>query len=342
MINNNSISIIIPAYNEGNYIPRCLESIKSLKDQNLDIEIIVVDNGSTDNTVEISESYGAKVLIKKEGCISSLRNYGAEASKGTIVAFLDADCILPEDWLQKTLVYLREMKNIVLGFRLVVPEDSNWVSKCWDLLFVDRYLKTEVDWVPSGNMVMSRDTFVAVEGFNEELETNEDYDFCFRARTKGVKIISSSDTSVVHLRPPKNLAGIFRKELWHGKEVFKVFFQDLFENRNVNFFERKNIKVVAYALFYMVCILFSLLVLIVSILTKATFPVIVGLLLGVLFPIMLSFMLAIRYVHSKRMYGLLPGMTVLLTVYGFSRALGLLSFSNFRMIWSFFVHNNSS
>ena len=317
------ISIIIPALNEEAVIGHCLTSIKMLNTENLFSEIIVVDNGSKDKTIQLSEGYGARVLVKKDGTISALRNYGARASKGEVLAFLDADCMVPNDWLEKSLYYLSENDSTILGFRLSIPDSSNWVARCWDLLFVKRYSTGEVDWVPTGNMVMNRKTFISVGGFNEELETNEDIDICFRAKKLGCKIIASAETSVINLRPPESLKMIFKKELWHGKEAFRVFLSDVFDSKRINLFKAKNSKVIAYSLFYLMCILFFLfsLVLVFSGKTPSL------LLLALMCPVVVSFFLAIKYVMSPKKYDLIFGMTILLMAYGFSRALGLLSFT---------------
>ena len=331
-LNSVSVSIIIPALNEEKIIGHCLESIDKLNMRHLVAEVIVVDNGSTDNTIQISERYGAKVLIKREGTISSLRNYGAKASSGDILAFLDADCVVPKDWFQRSLPYLHKRDPVVLGFRLSVPDSSNWIAKCWDLLFVKRDVTAEVDWVPTGNIIMTRKTFMSVGGFNPKLETNEDYDFCFRARAEGFKIISSAETSVTHLRPPESLTGIFRKELWHGKEALGVFLKDIFENKRIDFFRGKNFKPVAYSIFHLICILFLLFSSALAIGTNTFFP----LLIGLMCPIVVSFFLAYRYVRSAKKYNLIFGMTILLTVYGFSRALSLLSYNNLKRILIYF------
>jgi glycosyltransferase involved in cell wall biosynthesis len=320
-INSPFISIIIPALNEEAFIGNCLTSIKKLNTENLCCEIIVVDNGSDDNTTQISESYGARVLIKKDGTISALRNYGARASKGEVLAFLDADCMVPNDWLERSLYYLSENDSTILGFRLSIPDGSNWVARCWDLLFVKRYSTGEVDWVPTGNMVMNRKTFISVGGFNEGLETNEDIDFCFRAKKHGCKIIASTETSVINLRPPESLTRIFKKELWHGKEAFRVFLSDVFDSKRINLFKAKNSKVIAYSLFYLMCILFFLFSLILVFSGKT--PSL--LLIALMCPMVVSFFLAIKYVMSTKKYDLIFGMTILLMAYGFSRALGLLS-----------------
>jgi glycosyltransferase involved in cell wall biosynthesis len=321
-----SISVIIPAFNEEPYIGYCLESIKNLNTMGLKKEIIVVDNGSTDNTIKICRSYGAQVLIKEGGTIASLRNFGAKASNGDFIGFLDADCIIPSDWLEKALKYLRENNKAILGFRMLVPQNSNWVAKSWDLLFAKRNITQEVDWIPSGNMIMKREAFMSIAGFNEMLETNEDYDFCFRARSKGSKIISCADTSVIHFRPPRSLSTIFRKELWHGKEVFKVFIEDVYHSEDFNIFNKKNSKVILFAFVYLLFIVSFLFSLVLSICAKTFSPFVIAL----AFPVIISSILAMKYIRSLQDLYLMPGMTVLLMVYGFSRALSLLPFKTIK------------
>jgi glycosyltransferase involved in cell wall biosynthesis len=321
-IKSTSVSIVIPALNENDYINRCLESIRELDSENINVEVIVVDNGSVDNTVGICESYGAKVLVKKDGTIGSLRNWGAKLSKGQIVAFLDADCVVPKNWLKKALTDLNGDGRVILGFRLSIPEDSNWVAKSWDLLFAKRYFTAEVDWIPSGNMIMAREAFMSINGFNEKLESNEDYDFCARIRKQGYKIISSSDTSITHLRPPQTLIQIFKKELWHGKEVLKVFINDIYGSKDIYIFKRKNFKVILYAFCYLIFILFLLFSLIIAIRSKTYLPLFVAL----FFPIVISFFMAFKNTRLIKKYNLILGLTILFLIYGVSRAISLLNY----------------
>jgi len=321
-----SVSIIIPAFNEENYINHCLESVLKLHPMSLDKEIIVVDNGSCDNTVEVCKSYGAKVLLKKEGTIASLRNYGAKTSRGDLLAFLDADCVAPENWLEKALTYLNGDGRVILGFRLSISEDCNWVAKCWDLLFAKRYFTAEADWIPSGNMIMTREAFMSINGFDEKLESNEDYDFCARMRRQGYKIISSSDISITHLRPPQTLMQIFKKELWHGKEVLKVFISDIHQNKEIYIFKRKNFKVVLYAFSYLLFILFLLLSFIIAISTKTFLPLFISL----LFPLIISFFMALKHTRLIKKYNSIFGLTILFVIYGFSRAISLLPYNKIR------------
>ncbi len=90
------ISVVIPAYNEEKYIGACLESLKNQIEK--PYEIILVDNNSTDKTVEIAKKFGIKVLKEEKQGISFARNAGFNATKGDIIARIDADTIAPTDW----------------------------------------------------------------------------------------------------------------------------------------------------------------------------------------------------------------------------------------------------
>ena len=95
-----TISFIIPAYHEEKYIGKCLESI--IKQGPADAEIIVVDNNSTDLTAELVKQFPGVILLKEEKKgTNSARQRGLSTATGELVAFIDADCLLPADWLRQ-------------------------------------------------------------------------------------------------------------------------------------------------------------------------------------------------------------------------------------------------
>ncbi len=97
------VSIIIPVYNSQNYIERCLKSIIEQTYKNF--EVIIIDDGSTDNSSNICNKYCKKDLrfkyfYKKNGGVSSARNYGLKVSKGIFISFIDSDDYLEKDFLK--------------------------------------------------------------------------------------------------------------------------------------------------------------------------------------------------------------------------------------------------
>ena len=92
-----TISVVIPAYNEEHTLPTCLQALKSQTTPPL--EIIVVDNNSTDRTAEVARSFGAKVVHESVKGITPARQRGFQEAKGDIIARTDADTISPANWL---------------------------------------------------------------------------------------------------------------------------------------------------------------------------------------------------------------------------------------------------
>lgn len=93
------ISVVISAFNEEKYLPLCLESLRSQTYPKERLEIIVVDNNSTDKTAQIAKQYGAKVILEKQqGYVFALRK-GMMKAKGDIIAVTDADTQVMKDWL---------------------------------------------------------------------------------------------------------------------------------------------------------------------------------------------------------------------------------------------------
>ena len=219
--NNNSflISIIIPMKNEEANISRCLASIEKLKKNIFLVEVIVVDNGSTDNGVEIARKLGAKVVINETLNVAGLRNYGASIAKGTVFAFLDADCEVDTHWLVNALVYFEDLGIAAVGSTPEAPKNGNWVERSWSAFRTRREKSQQTAWINSSNFIVRRDVFHEVEGFSETLETCEDVDIGYRISMK-YSMIFDPNVRVIHYGEPRTLSEFYRKELWRGKNSF--------------------------------------------------------------------------------------------------------------------------
>jgi len=241
-----SISIIIPALNEEKMIGRCLESLARLAFARDRFQVLVVDNGSRDRTLAIAESFkdrlNLKVLQQAGVRISALRNLGAQTAAGDILAFLDADCLAPADWLDRIFALAAADGAGVLGAHYLLPEDSSWVARTWHR-YQEAPKSGEVSHVPAGDLIMRREDFLELRGFDETIQTNEDYELCERARKAGMHVRAFPQIGVIHLGTAQSLRVFFRKQAWHGTHVIKVFLRDVFRSHN-----RKAVFFAAYTL----------------------------------------------------------------------------------------------
>lgn len=217
------VSIIIPAFNEGKRLPMCLESIGYLDYPRERIELIVIDNGSTDETCEIAEKSGALVLVDKTKNVSGLRNLGARQAKGDILAFVDADCTVSRDWLTRAVAYFEKADVAAWGSPPSVPLGATWVQRAWYLVRKKDKEIQEVDWLESMNLFVRRDQFLSIGGFNENLVTCEDADFSFRIAKHG-RIISDSRIAAIHLGEASTVREFIKKEIWRGQGNLRGIF----------------------------------------------------------------------------------------------------------------------
>jgi glycosyltransferase involved in cell wall biosynthesis len=239
------ISIIIPALNAERYIGTCLSAILKMTTGREQYEVILVDNGSSDGTLRIAQTYQSKLNLKvltiPGVTISTLRNTGVAHSKGELLAFLDADCAVSESWIETAQRHFDDPAIAATGFGYEIPENSTWVARAWDLN--PRRGLGLTDYLPSGNLFVRRANYLDIGGFNPQLITNEDFDLCFRLRKNGFAIYSDPAIQVTHLGEPQTLKSFFKKQQWHGTHVVKVFFE--------NIRELKNLKAVSYALYFL-------------------------------------------------------------------------------------------
>lgn len=209
-----SYSVIIPAKNESANIARCIRSVVNSVVNEHQLEIFVVDNGSIDNTLEIAEQEGAEAIVNRTANISGLRNTGARRAAHEIIAFIDADCEACAGWLENAEKILQDPGIGIVGDYYRLPQYPGWIEK---VLFSNiPRCRREVSYLSGGNMIMRKDTFFRVKGFDESTITGEDYVLCLKMKNFGYKIIADPGVSVIHHGNAKTLSGYFKREAWCG------------------------------------------------------------------------------------------------------------------------------
>ncbi|MFH1248696.1 MAG: glycosyltransferase [archaeon] len=176
------ISIIIPALNEEKFIVRLLDSLKRQKLR--DYEVIIADAGSTDKTLQISRNYGCKIV--KGGLPARGRNNGAKAAKGDLLLFLDADCFLPNNCLNKSIIEY-EKRSLDVSTFMLLPDGKSKIRKIFLNLFYNYPILILEKILPHGAMgiLIDKEMFKRLNGFDETIKLAEDHDFIRRAAKIG-------------------------------------------------------------------------------------------------------------------------------------------------------------
>ena len=189
------ISVVIPAHNEEEYLPSCLEAVKRAADalpgcETGGVEIIVVANRCTDRTAEIAESFGAVVIQNDARCIAQVRNAGVRASHGGIVVTVDADSVMSEDALHEVREMLDTGRHIGGGTpvrfsRMSLGIFCSALYVAWNLIPVMLRNRAAL----SGGMFwFRREDFDRIGGFDENLVSLEDMDFAARLNKLGLSL----------------------------------------------------------------------------------------------------------------------------------------------------------
>ncbi|MGA8940724.1 MAG: glycosyltransferase [Acidobacteriaceae bacterium] len=229
------VTVVIPAYNEESHLGRCLECLTNQALPRDQFEVILVDNGSTDSTVAVGQSFADRINIhiasRPKGVISAVRNQGASLASADVLAFLDADCLTPRHWLSEA-IHLRPEASL-WGAHYVVPKDTNWINRVWSTYQAKPY-DGAVSFLPASNTFIHRADFDRLGGFDESVETSEDVDLCTRAIAIGLNIVAFPLLAVTHEGGPRTLRGFYRQNRWHGNHVLRVFVHNLPSLRNAH------------------------------------------------------------------------------------------------------------
>lgn len=212
------LSVIIPAYNEQNYIGDCLKSLLSQSYANF--EIIVVDDGSTDKTLDIVKKLQASTFSQNHKGPGSARNLGASNAKGEILIFVDADMTFEKDFLKDLVAPILKKKTIgTFSKNEMNANASNVWSKCWNINRnwpIDRLIPPNYpDTAPVFRAILKRE-FDKVNGFSLKGEYTDDWSLWEKLK---VKATLASGAEYFHTNPD-NLKEVYSSARWLATNKF--------------------------------------------------------------------------------------------------------------------------
>jgi GT2 family glycosyltransferase len=219
------ITVVIPVFNTMRFLPLTIPSVREAADTMEGVEIIYVDNGSTDGSCEYLESLpteGLEVRHLERGpsaevrnLSAAARNFGARQARGEFLCFLDADCLIPSNYFEEALAVLRSTGAAATGCEVEAPPNPHWIEATWhDMHYVGR--DREVQYLNSANFFISRRAFEHVGGVREDLRSGADAEIGQRLVSLGHRIHESPAVGAIHLGNPKSIGEFYRRSVWHG------------------------------------------------------------------------------------------------------------------------------
>ncbi len=213
------ISVVIPALNEEKYLPDCLKSLRN-QDYTGSYEIIIADNGSTDNTIRIAQDFQARVVpCPEKKNVFYARQIGADAAQGDIIAQADADTLYPRNWLSRIADrFEKHPEMVAVTGRYVYTEPPWWavveyvirtLTNMWTVPILGR------PWVVSGaTFAFRREIFVKLGGYHDIVYAPDQWGIASRLNRAG-KVAFDSKLRVI--TSPRSVK----------KPIFRIFKEGL-------------------------------------------------------------------------------------------------------------------
>lgn len=213
------MSVVVCTHNGADTLGECLAHVQALRYP--DYEVIVVDDGSTDRTVEVASGFDVTLISTPNRGLSSARNTGLRAATGEVVAYLDDDAFPDRDWLTYLAATFRETSHAGVGGPNIPPSDENLVARCVarapggpvHVLLSD----TEAEHIPGCNMAFRADRLRAAGGFDPRFRVaGDDVDVCWRLTERGESLGFNPGAMVWHRRR-SSLRAYWRQQEGYGK-----------------------------------------------------------------------------------------------------------------------------
>jgi len=224
MDNYPSVTIIIPVRNRPDEVHECLLSLQKLDYPPEKLEVIVVDDESTDSTPDVVSEFQVRLIKNPDRMGASYsRNLATKEAKGEILAFLDSDCMAHSLWLRELVPSFVDEANGAVGGKV----DSWFGKKTLDryekvfssLNMGDRSRSTKEEgkffYIPACNLLVKKEVFLNLGGFNVEMDVGEDVDFCWRLKDRGLEI-EYRPAGIVYHRHRNRIGEFFQRRFQYG------------------------------------------------------------------------------------------------------------------------------
>lgn len=229
-----SVTVIVPAYNAQDTIGACIESL--LGQTRRPDEVIIVDDCSRDDTMQVALKYGVKVIrLEKNSGPGVARNTGAAAATGEILAFTDSDCVAPPDWLERIVGALDAPGVVAATGGYAGPVQDRFLTRLQHLVLHWRQsaLPPEIESTITSNFACLKSAFQSVGGFplyyrkrdlTQPIWGNEDEELGFLLARAGGKIRWMPDIGVLHLFR-FSLRGYLRQQRFYAERIVMSHFR---------------------------------------------------------------------------------------------------------------------
>ncbi len=214
-------SVIIPAFNSANRLSDCLEALENQTCPRDLYEIIVVDDGSRDDTALAAKRFNVRYRHQENRGPAAARNNGAGMAEGDIVLFTDDDCAPDKNWIAEMTSSLEAEGVVGVKGAYRTAQGALW-ARFAQAEFEDRYRRLRkrkyIDMVDTHAAGYKKDVFLAMGGFDESfpVPNNEDVDLSYRMSVHGHKMVFNPNAVVRHADHPDTAARYMKLKFWRG------------------------------------------------------------------------------------------------------------------------------